>query len=172
MNQRPKIKLALTTTDKIFEFLGWVAILAIWVLVIVSYTKLPDTIPIHYNGAGTADNFGRKDSIFVLPLIATVLFTGLTILNKFPHIFNYPVNITSENAVRQYTNATRLIRYLRFILVVIFGIIVLQTIINVNKQTSGLGVWFLPLALALIFIPVVFFMVKSFKPQNNNSKRL
>lgn len=163
MNERPKIKLELTTIDKTFEILGWVSILAIWVLTITSYTNLPDTIPIHYNAAGQADGFGGKTTILTLPLIATILFIGMTILNKFPHIFNYPTNITADNAFRQYTNATRLIRYLKFIIVIIFGLIALQTIRNVNGQTNGLGVWFLPLTLGLIFIPLTYFVIKSFK---------
>lgn len=163
MNERPKIKLELTTIDKTFEILGWVSILAFWVLTITNYTNLPDTIPTHYNGAGQADGFGGKESILTLPLIATILFVGLTILNKFPHAFNYPTNITADNALRQYTNATRMIRYLKFIIVFIFGLIALQTIRNANGQTSGLGTWFLPLTLGLIFIPMTYFILKSFK---------
>lgn len=126
MNGRPKIKLELTTIDKVVEILGWVSILAIWVLIVTNYTSLPDTIPIHYNSSGQTDGIGRKGTILTLPLIATALFAGLTILNKFPHIFNYPASITENNALRQYTNATRLIRYLKFIIVVIFGIMALQ----------------------------------------------
>ena len=163
MNERPKIKLELTTYDKTLEILGWTSILAIWVLTISNYSNLPDTIPIHYNGAGQADGFGGKGNILTLPLIATVLFIGLTILNKFPYVFNYTTNITADNALRQYTNATRLLRYLKFIIVVIFGLIALQTIRNVNGQASGLGVWFLPLTLGLIFIPLTYFLIKSFK---------
>ncbi|MFM7638826.1 MAG: DUF1648 domain-containing protein [Bacteroidota bacterium] len=158
-----KIKLELTTTDKTFEILGWVSIFAVWVLTITNYTNLPDTIPTHYNGAGQADGFGGKGNILTLPLIATVLFIGLTILNKFPHVFNYPTNITTDNALQQYTNATRMIRYLKFIIVVIFGLIALQTIRNASGQRSGLGVWFLPLTLGLIFISMTYFVIKSFK---------
>lgn len=163
MNDRPKIKLELTTIDKAFEIIGWTSILAIWVLTITSYTNLPDTIPIHYNSAGYADGFGGKATILTLPLIATILFIGMTILNKFPHIFNYPTNITADNAFRQYTNATRLIRYLKFTIVIIFGLIELRTIRNVNGQTNGLGIWFFPLTIGLIFIPLTYFVIKSFK---------
>jgi len=163
MSKRPKLKLELTTFDKTLEILGWTSILAIWVLTITNYTNLPDTIPIHYNGAGQADGFGGKATILTLPLIATVLFVGMTILNKFPHIFNYPTNITQDNALRQYTNATRMIRYLKFIIVIIFGLIAFKTIQNANGQADGLGIWFLPLTLGLIFIPLTYFVVKSFK---------
>lgn len=163
MNVRPKIKLELTTTDKAFEILGWASIVAIWFLTITNYTKLPNTIPIHYNGEGQADSFSGKGSILILPLIATIVFIGLTVLNKFPHVFNYPTEITVDNAPRHYTNATRLIRSLKFIIVVVFGLIVLQTIRNVNGQTSGIGVWFLPFTLGLIFIPMIYFAIKSIK---------
>ena len=163
MNERPKIKLELTTTDKTFEILGWISVLAIWVFTITNYTNLPDIIPTHYNGAGQVDGFGGKGYIFTWPLIATFLFTGLTILNKFPHVFNYPTNITADNALRKYTNATRLIRYLKFIIVIVFGLITFKTIQNVNGEASGFGIWFLPLTLGLIFIPLTYFVIKSFK---------
>ena len=137
--------------------------LAIWVLTITNYTNLPNTIPIHYNSAGQADGFGGKGYIFGLPVTATVLFMGLTILNKFPHVFNYPTAITTGNALRQYTNATNMIRYLKFIIVVIFGLISWQTIRIVNGKESGLGTWFLPLTLGLIFIPLTYFVLQSLK---------
>ena len=97
---------------------------------------MPATIPTHYNGAGQADGFGGKITILTLPLIATVLFVGMTFLNKYPHIFNYPTNITQDNVLRQYTNATRLIRYLKLIIVFIFGLIAFKTIQNANGEAD------------------------------------
>jgi uncharacterized membrane protein len=162
MEERPKIKLELTTADKTFEIIGWLLVISVWGLTITNYANLPETIPTHYNGAGQADRFGGKATILTLPLIATVLFVGLTILlNKFPHIFNYPTNITQDNALRQY--ATRMIRYLKLIIVVIFGLIEFKTIQIANGQADGLGIWFLPMTLGLIFIPLIYFVVKLFK---------
>ena len=162
MEERPKVKIELTIADKTFEIIGWLLIISIWGLTIANYANLPDTIPNHYNGAGQADGFGGKETILTLPLIATVLFVGLTVLNKFPHILNYPTSITQDNALRQYTNATRMIRYLKLIIVVIFEIIIFKTIQNANGE-EGLGICFLPLTLGLIFIPLSYFLVKSLK---------
>lgn len=142
MNKRPKIKLKLTTIDKILEIPGWTSILAIWILTITNYTNLPETIPMHYNGAGQADGFGGKGNILTLPIIATILFVGLTILKQFPYVFNYPTNITSDNALRQYANATRLIRYLKLILVIIFGLIAFKTIQMQTDKQMDLGFGF------------------------------
>lgn len=163
MEKRPKIKVGLTTTDKALEFVGWLSIVAVWGLTITTYTNLPDTIPTHFNAAGQADGFGGKATIFILPLIATILFVGMTVLNNFPHLFNYTNKITQENAVGQYTNATRLIRYLKLIVVFIFGLIDFETIQNVNGETDGLGIWFLPLTFVLVCIVPIYFVAKSSK---------
>lgn len=103
MKQRPIIKLELTTTDKAIELLSWISIMAIWLLTIISYTNLPDIIPTHYNAEGDADGFGGKRMILIEPIIATFIFFGMTILNKFPHTYNYLTEITTENALKHYT---------------------------------------------------------------------
>ncbi len=166
MDERPKLKLELTKTDRALEIFGWVSIFAIWALPVASYTTLPETIPIHYNIAGQADNFGEKSNLFILPVVATILFIALTILNKFPHLFNYPAGITQHNALKQYAIATRFIRYLKFIIVMIFGSIVLLTIRNANGKPNGPVAWFLPLILGLIFLPLAYFVIKLFKQQS------
>jgi uncharacterized membrane protein len=163
MEKRPRIKLELTLSDKTIEIIGWLLICSVWALTISHYKNLPDIIPTHYNAAGIADGFGEKWMILTLPLVATVLFTGLTILNKFPHIFNYPKDISTENALRQYTNATRLIRFLKLIIVIIFGLISYQTIRETKGQTEGLGMWFLPVTIGLIFTPIIYFFLQSFQ---------
>ena len=166
MNKRPRIKLQLKQTDKVLEVVGWVSVLGIWALTLTNYSILPEIIPIHFNGAGKADGFGNKTHIFVLPIISTLLFIGLTILNKHPHIFNYPSQITKENAVDQYTNATRMMRVLKLVIVLLFGLIVFKTIQNVNGHADGLETWFLPLTMGMIFIPMLYFLIKSLKQKN------
>ena len=166
MNKRPKIKLQLKQTDKILEVVGWVSVFGIWALTLTNYSILPEIIPIHFNGVGKADGFGNKTHIFVLPIISTLLFIGLTTLNKHPHIFNYPSQITKENAVHQYTNATRMMRVLKLVIVLLFGLIVFKTIQNVNGHAGGLGTWFLPLTMGMIFIPILYFLIKSLKQKN------
>ncbi|GGW49610.1 DUF1648 domain-containing protein [Arenibacter certesii] len=167
MNTRPKIKPILTTTDKAIELVGWLALIGIWVLTLVNYSTLPETIPIHFNGAGKADGFGNKENILSLPIVSTILFIGMTVLNKYPHVFNYPSTITKENALQNYTNATRMIRFLKLIIVIVFGLIVFKIIDNVKGKADGLGAWFLPLILGLIFIPTAYYLMKAIRFKKN-----
>lgn len=163
MEERPKIKIELSTTDKVIEVLGWLTLLTLWGLIVLNYSNLPETIPTHYNASGQVDSYGNKATIFMLPVIWTILFAGISILNKYPHIFNYPTNITADNARQQYANATRMIRYLKFAFTLIFLLMDFKTLQTATGKSGGLGTWFLPLELGLIFIPATFYLIKSFK---------
>ena len=167
MDERPKIKLELTKTDKVIEFTGWTLLIATWILAILSFSDLPESIPTHFNGAGKADGFGEKTNIFVLPIIGMILFIGMTMLNKNPHIFNYSKAITNKNALSQYSNATRMIRVLKLIIVFVFGLILVMTLQNTNGNADGLGTWFLPLTISLFIIPTLYFLIKSMKIKAN-----
>lgn len=159
--ERPKITPIPTSTDKLVEALGWLILLALWGWTITHYSSLPETIPTHFNAAGNADGFGSKVSLIALPVIASLLYIGLTVLNRYPHSFNYPTAITQENALRLYTLATRMLRYLKLVLVLVFGGIELMTIQHATGKAAGLGAWFLPLTLVLVFLPLIYFVVKS-----------
>jgi len=165
MEANPKLKLKLTILDYLIEILGLLLFFSTWIFIISIYKSLPDIIPIHYNALGTADNFGKKWMILSLPIVSTVLFIGLTLLNYFPESFNYPTKINEDNALIQYTYATRLIRYLKLVIVFIFGILLYQTTRYPLNQNDGLGIWFLPMFLGLIFIPLIFYVLKSVKPK-------
>ncbi|HDR04662.1 MAG TPA: DUF1648 domain-containing protein [Candidatus Marinimicrobia bacterium] len=160
---RPKISLQISAIDKILEIAGWLTLCVFWVLVILSYFKLPAIIPTHYNAGGEADAFGNKAFLFVLPGISTMLFGVLTILNRFPHLFNYPSPISFQNARQQYSNATRLIRYQKFIIVAAFAYISFVSIQTAKGPNNGLSLFFLPLFLALVFIPLTIAIVKSLR---------
>jgi uncharacterized membrane protein len=160
---RPKITITLTPIDKLIEILGWLTLILLWAYTVLTYSNLPETIPTHFNAAGQVDQYGSKGTIFILPAIGMILFLGLSLLNMFPQIFNYPKNITIENAQRQYTNATRMIRYLKFAIALIFSLLVYLTSQAATDASKGIGFLFLPILLGLFIIPLIFFVLKAFK---------
>lgn len=162
MNPRPKVKLELSPADKAFEVVSFVLLLLLWVLPVSYYSCLPQIIPIHFNAAGKVDGYGIKATIFLLPAIGLALFAGLKVLNLFPQIHNYAVKITPENALKQYTNSTRLVRVINMIVLFIFALIVFEIIQTASGKSSALSIWFLAFTLLLILVPVTFFTVKSF----------
>ena len=161
MEVRPKLKIELNSIDILAEIIGWVVLVSIWVIAISNFQNLPDQVPIHFNAYGQVDSYGSKSTIFLLPIIGTILFIGLTILNNFPHIFNFPGKIHLDNAQSQYKNATRLIRFLKLFIVFILLVIVFKTLETTNQKSEGLGIWFLPLFVGVTISLLTIFVVKA-----------
>ena len=163
MDKRPKIEIKLTNTDKAIELIGFLILITFWVIIIVSYNNLPEQIPIHYNGLGEVDNYSKKSSIFLLPIIGSFLFIILTLISKNPESFNYNVKITEQNAESQYRNSVNMMRIMKIIVIVIYFLIDFKTIKTSLGKSEGLGIWFLPMTLGIIFIPIIYFAYKSYK---------
>lgn len=161
--ERPLLKIELSITDKILEICGLLILLILWTMVVLNYTSIPETIPRHYSFSGKPDSYGNKTTFLILPIIATVLYVGITILNQFPHILNYPTGITSQNAARQYNIATKLIRYLKPMVVFTFSVISFSIYPAAEHHFSGLRMYFIPVFLGLIYFPLIFAIIKLFR---------
>ena len=147
----PKLKVKLTTVDYILEVIGLIGIICMIVLPIYFFNDLPDKLPKHFNAQGQPDSYSNKGMIWFLPIITLLLYIGLTILNRFPHIFNYPIKVTNENVEKLYRIGTKTVRILKIIVVLSFAYINFRIIkVGLNK-TTGIGELFIPIFLILIF---------------------
>ncbi len=161
--ERPAITIKPTIADHVLEAAAILMLLALWCIVIFGYLNLPETIPIHFNGAGEPDGYGGKGTLILMPAIATVMYFVLTLVNRNPHSFNYPVTITEENAEKQYRIATRMIRTVKLSVMVLFCAIEWGSYKVAMGQQDGLGRYFILFVLGIIFIPMVFFLFKAFR---------
>jgi uncharacterized membrane protein len=125
---RPKINIELTAFDRKVEGFALAILILMWIGTMVFFERLPEVIPSHFSLSGKADGFRDKTSIFFLPLIATIIYIGMTLINRHPHLYNYLSPVTSENAQGIYTSATRMIRVLKLIIIVIMSGVVTMII--------------------------------------------
>ncbi|MEO8171779.1 MAG: DUF1648 domain-containing protein, partial [Sediminibacterium sp.] len=149
--------------DKILEQVGSILLFVMWSLSLYVFFKSPDIIPTHYNGSGTPDDYGNKATLLILPVVASVIYFGMTVLNKYPHIFNYMTPITADNALIQYTAAAKMLRVLKLVIVFVFTMIVLFTHLTTTGAANGLSIWFLPITFVLLLTPVIILIVNSLK---------
>lgn len=164
MCPRPRIKPILTIQDKILEAISCIALILIWGVIVDSYPTLPDRIPTHYNALGQIDGWGSKSEILFPPILASILFVVLTIINLFPHTFNYYRKITPKNALRQYTFATRSVRYVKLSVVLIFGTVVWVLLTNANGTSDAHFARYLPwLSIVLVLITLVYVIYNAFR---------
>lgn len=160
---QPKLDIPLKSIDIILE-VGSLMLLGIfWYFVIDNYNALPEKIPSHFNIRGEVDGYGSKSSLFILPTIASMLFIGLAVLSRFPHSFNYPVKISNTNAMYQYSISLRLLRVLKFVILMVFLVISWMTIRTTGATGATHSQWLLPLVLVLIFLPIFIYLVLAYK---------
>ena len=160
---RQKLSINLTTVDYIVEIIGLIGIICLIFLPIYYFNDLPNRIPKHFNAFGQPDSYGNKIMIWFVPIITLSLYIGMTILNKYPHIFNYPTNVTNENAERFYKIATKSIRFLKVVIVVSFSYLNFRIIKTGLNETAGIGYIFLPIFLILIIGTIGFMIYEMMK---------
>lgn len=169
MISRPKIKVPISKIDRFIEKVSFVLLIFLWAFTIFSFIKLPEIIPIHFDALGTPNGYGNKLSLFLLPVITSVLYICLTYLNKYPWVFNYIVQITEENAESQYSFTSRMIQLLKCSMMLIFTLLALYSYWTANGKSETPGWWFLPLFAGILFIPLIYMFIKGPKDQKQSS---
>lgn len=164
---RPILKIERDTLDQICDFFGLISICLLILLPFYYYSSLPDQIAIQYNYKGMPKGFGEKKYIWTLPVVGLFLYLMMIFLNRFPHIFNYPQKVTRENAFYLYTNATKMMRFLKTIIIVAFTYIMLLTIQIAMGTKDGLGIYFTPFILVFTFGIIGYFLYRLLKVEKS-----
>ena len=158
---RPKIEVPKEPLDWFLEAVAIFAVLAMFLYPLYHYGSMPDRVPTHFDASGMPDAYGSKTSIWALPIISLVTFIILFIMNKSPHIFNYPTKITEDNALSQYQAATRLIRLLNAIMMAFMAYISYGIVQNALGMQNGLGTYAVWIFMAIVFGISGFYLWKS-----------
>lgn len=161
--QRPVIKVSRSALSWVSEAVTALTVFFIIFRTATVWPNLPGTIPVHFDASGNIDGWGGRGSVFLIPVLSVVLFGLLSLIAEYPHTFNYPVTITEENAARQYRYARDLIIYMKMEVAICFGYIQDSILRAALNQVQGLGIWFLPLFLVLIFGTVGYYIYSSIK---------
>lgn len=148
-NDRPKIQVPFKTIDVVIELASIAILIIMWLQIIIEYPDLPETVASHFNGSGEADNHSNKSFVWFLPSLAVIIYAGLFLANRYPHLHNYMVNITDENALKYYTFSTRVLRVVNFLCTLMFGYISYEIIEGAKNNSSNLGRGFVIIVVGL-----------------------
>lgn len=160
---RPILKLPKTKSEKIWDYIGGsIFILSIF-YIILAWGKLPDEIPGHFNGLGEVDRWGAKIELFILPFIGLFLWIVMGLLEKAPHMHNYPARLNESNVKAFYLNSRKILNQVKNICLILFAFISIQMVRIGLGEVNSLGWWFLPIVLIGAFIPIIKGFITSYK---------
>ena len=130
-------------------------LVGITIYLIIMWGSIPDQIPGHFNASGEVTRWDSKSTLVVMPVIAFVMFVGMTILERFPRIWNTGVRVTQENMHRIYRVLKSMLNTMKLVVTAL-----LITISLIQSLTQTLPIWFLPVFLVLIFGTIIFYIVR------------
>jgi uncharacterized membrane protein len=84
-------------------------------------SHLPDRIPVHFDLAGHPNGWSSPASFIFLPILSLALFLFLTMIARFPSMFNYPVAVTEANRDRLQSLTIDLLAWMRTEIVCTFA---------------------------------------------------
>ncbi len=85
---------------KTAEFLSLAALAALVFITINAFYgphPLPERIPTHFDLLGRANGWGSPRSILFFLAFSAAMYLFLTVVSRFPSLFNYPVKVTELN---------------------------------------------------------------------------
>jgi hypothetical protein len=179
VKSRFKIEIKLTIGDWMLEITAIVGLALLFSMVVFNYDDLPVIIPKHFSVMGRTNDIGSKTILWPFPVIGMITYLILTLAVRFPHVINYPFEITPDNAERQYKNAVAMTRFLKTAVIFLLLYLTYATIQIAYGKLDKLGDLFLPVV-AVAFVSIIgTFIYRSFKlrshilinhkPKNRNS---
>ena len=160
---RPILKLPKTKYEKMLDIIGGGIFIISILFIFLKWSDLPDEIPAHFNGAGEVDRWGSRIELLILPFIGLFMWILLGLLEKVPHMHNYPPRLNEKNVEAFYLNSRKLCNETKNFCLILFAIISFEMVLVALGKVDVLGWWFLPFVLIGAGIPIVKGLIASSK---------
>ena len=145
--------------DWLLEAVSAAAVVAASVKIAARWNTLPAKIPTHFAIDGQANGWGGRNSLLVLLGSTVVMFALLTIAERYQRLVNIPVKVD-----REAPEVKRLIRSLAIVIKAVlsagFFWITHVTIGIAMRERTEMGGVFLPLFLAAVLLPVIYYTAR------------
>lgn len=161
--RRPRIRIGRGVIDWILESMGLTALILIIAYPLMSFGELPAEIPSHFDASGEPDAYSGKWIIWLLPLVTLILYSGMSVFQNYPHVFNYPVKVTNENAEKLYRTAVRSLTVLKVLVTLFFLYITIRTILIATGKATELGEMFLYIFIGAIVVTTGIMFFRMFR---------
>jgi uncharacterized membrane protein len=157
---------------RILEFVGAGALISLfWITWSAVYgsERLPARIPIHFDLSGQPNGWGSPSALLVLPVVAMLLYLGMTLVAQFPQAFNYPVRVTAQNRPRLQALSLRMIAWIKVEMVCLFAGIQWSIVQGVRQGSFRLSPALVPVSIAVIFGTIIAHIAAMFRAARPSS---
>jgi len=134
---------------------------------VYGYSTLPQRIPTHFGDNGVVDVWSDKSSLWFPVGIACVVYVGMTLIRYAPESSaNYPFDTQQRAAARPIGHT--MVAWLKAEITWIFAGVTWSMVASAWGRNPDLTTWLTPLALGVIFVTLLYHIVRMvrLKPAN------
>src|SRR5699024_311034 len=162
---RPKLKIAKTKGECTWDIIGYLFYIGSIIFLITIWSKLPAEVPAHYNAAGEVNRWGSKGELFILPSIGLFMIILMELFEKHHEMHNHPRRFNESNAEQFYLQSRKMINQLKNICLIVFALILIESISIALGWGNIFGKWMLPLLIVGTGLPIVIGIMQQRKIQ-------
>jgi len=160
---RPKLAIPYTKCEVCCEIVSAFVLIGTAIYLAVVWAKLPAQVPVHFNIMGQPDRWGNPNGVILLFGVLFALYAGISVIERFPHVYNYPFGLTPQNVHRQYQLARELLILIKTEIVCSFAFIQFGIVNVAQGRSRNLGLWCIPAMIVAILITIVQYCVRASK---------
>ena len=135
-----------------------VLLMGVIIYLFVAWGSLTDKVPGHYNAAGEIDRMGSRYELLITPIVGWLMYLGISVVERFPQVWNTGVTVTEENKERVYRVIRNMLSTLKIIMILVFVFLTIN-----SSLSTPLPVWFTPTYIILIFGTLILFIIRLIK---------
>jgi len=90
------------------------------IFLIIVWRKIPNVLPTHFEAAVEADSYGKKITLILMPILGYMILFAIIFFERFPNIWNFPVEVTDRNRNRLYMLSFQMMAVVKIMMVVLF----------------------------------------------------
>ena len=149
------IKIERNALDVIETIVSLSCLFGVAAYLILAWRTLPDQVPTHFNAAGEIDSMGGKNSLLLLPIVSWLLYGLMTLVERFPQVWNTGVFVTENNRDAVYRLLKNMMAMIKMFIMILFASLTL-----LSAEGRNLPVWFLLAFLAVMFGTIAYYMAR------------
>jgi uncharacterized membrane protein len=150
--KRPVLALDWSGSDRAIEIAALLALIAVFAILAAYWPRLPERVPTKFAMDGQIKDWGSRSLLLLVPLVALATYIALTILGRFPHLYSYPVTITSQNAERHYRLGRWMLATIKLAVLLLLAAVSLAVLHSAAYPDAAAAIG------AVLIIPVVLFI--------------
>lgn len=150
-----------TPLDNLLDRLALVFLVIGLLVPALYYSDLPARIPIHFDLYGRPDWYAPKIWVWLLPVVSVFIYETMGRVR---------FSGKEENKAMEHRMVNRMLRWIRVVVMLIFGFLTWAIIQVALGRWEGLGVYFLPVFLITLFgiIGYHYFRLHQFRKNNSS----